>query len=1154
MRRKSFPRSNARKRRGALLLVVLSVLIVFLMLGTVLVTHATRSRTAATTFASAGIAANKEAFLARQALDEALMQLIRGGSNGITESILEDKYADASISSTAETIAVNGPLIEVTMPSAAVPHYLDLNGRILTFVPDSSDASSMSSYRILRAQPDLNAADSLILYLANIRPHPSAVPPTSACDILINAPEFREEPYDSFDDDEWLTQYTLGGSDPTAPPDVQIVRPSLAVSGTATVDNDGDGIADGEWRSDILSSIPLPDGSELTFDVSYLVYDLDSRLNVNAHGSADRLGYTNASWGTAPTDVEPGFGWGVADVYLSKLFATDPNAFGRLLGGYSSSLDNDRSFSLPQPASKRARPLLQASDGRYGLALEPAPGATQSGTAARDYEKAVYGDDKSIDLSAMMKVFVTSGTVPTLEYRVPADYSVDLEDDPYEARLDDDAPRLSAYSRSGSSTASDANLFTLGELERILRQFDPDATNLPQRLAGLLGAEAEPTRMLITTDSWDTPVLTGTTAAVINSYAKNELQKPYDVLSPDISAGMKFDVNRPFDDSTPANLAKSKSEFCKHFYSLLVAITDSASSPPDKKNLAQWAVNVLDYRDSDSNITAFTFDTDIADGWGPGTDGWNPEENTVFGNERPDLIIAQTLAWWSNDSPHGELFVTLYRPPVPLITDEGNPPKSVPIAPLDPALADDSDPPKLDLAKTVPGTTEGVIHPIWRIRYQAQDEDPFYIRFDPLGQDQTLSEPFNSGNTSYPTSGDQTTHLLPADGFICIRPQASSPENVTVDSAIAYTVAGGKELRFNSSNSANGAKVHLERLANPSIPFNDDRTSSDYNPYVSVNSFPAKSVSRNGAGNSDNWKSYVRSDPFWKTPTQFETNIGNPPILTKLALQNRGDFPWPNRSFISHVELALVPPGDAGAVMDSVLNPGSKPYHYLSSPDVLGAEDLIKRFLDATHVPSRFVGSALTIDQSQDPDKPSLAPIGMADIPYRQLSRYREPGKINVNTMPTTAYASNAPWRALLGDTAATLSGTSRFSANPATFLVDVLDLNEAGEMFVDTSTDSDTDSNGNSNGNNNAGTTAPSLIDLFPLLGYRTAIRLGNVATIRSNVFAVWVTVKITDSTKTEPTFHRLFAIVDRTLPTAFQKGKDLNAKDVIRLKRYLY
>jgi hypothetical protein len=77
---------------------------------------------------------------------------------------------------------------------------------------------------------------------------------------------------------------------------------------------------------------------------------------------------------------------------------------------------------------------------------------------------------------------------------------------------------------------------------------------------------------------------------------------------------------------------------------------------------------------------------------------------------------------------------------------------------------------------------------------------------------------------------------------------------------------------------------------------------------------------------------------------------------------------------------------------------------------------------------------------------------------------------------------------------------------------------------------------------------------DLNPAAAYTTAIRLANVATVRSHVFAVWVTLRVRD---TSPgggaSYHRLFAIVDRSRPVGFSTGKDLNVRDAVRVLRFL-
>ena len=82
----------------------------------------------------------------------------------------------------------------------------------------------------------------------------------------------------------------------------------------------------------------------------------------------------------------------------------------------------------------------------------------------------------------------------------------------------------------------------------------------------------------------------------------------------------------------------------------------------------------------------------------------------------------------------------------------------------------------------------------------------------------------------------------------------------------------------------------------------------------------------------NNWKVYEREDPFWQTPTQFKNlNVGGGgPTLSPLNPTNRDLLLWPNRPFISHVELAMVPPGSGDDVLENYRVPGTKNYHYLN--------------------------------------------------------------------------------------------------------------------------------------------------------------------------------------------------------------------------------
>lgn len=178
-----------RDRRGMLLLVVLSVLTLFLMLGTLSLMLAMRARESARAFSKVMSGNGSRAGVASSMLDEALLLLIRGGSNSVitgTESLLGDMYG-----------------------SKTVP--------------------------------------------------------------------FTDEAYDACDaSNRFLTDTGSSGN--------TVTRPAFG-DAPPTVDNDGDGNADGIWLSGSLQSMAAADGGQLAFRVSFLVLDLDGRINLNAHGS-----------------------------------------------------------------------------------------------------------------------------------------------------------------------------------------------------------------------------------------------------------------------------------------------------------------------------------------------------------------------------------------------------------------------------------------------------------------------------------------------------------------------------------------------------------------------------------------------------------------------------------------------------------------------------------------------------------------------------------------------------------------------------------------------------------------------------------------------------------------------------------------------------
>ncbi len=196
----------------------------------------------------------------------------------------------------------------------------------------------------------------------------------------------------------------------------------------------------------------------------------------------------------------------------------------------------------------------------------------------------------------------------------------------------------------------------------------------------------------------------------------------------------------------------------RHLYVLMMALTSdtntvafpaSGSTPFDAttqpqykaRRIAQWAVNVVDYRDPDSIMTAFEYDIFPLD-----ADGWSVDGNLstdegatvrgyVWGCESPELMFSESLALHDvrvrdtdkdssgknktapmNPDPHtdsvrvpqGSLFLELYAPhPTVTTTDQATKPA------LPQELYNTQG--YLDLAATAPGVGGTSGAPIWRI-------------------------------------------------------------------------------------------------------------------------------------------------------------------------------------------------------------------------------------------------------------------------------------------------------------------------------------------------------------------------------------------------------------------------------------------------------
>jgi hypothetical protein len=268
-------------------------------------------------------------------------------------------------------------------------------------------------------------------------------------------------------------------------------------------------------------------------------------------------------------------------------------------------------------------------------------------------------------------------------------------------------------------------------------------------------------------------------------------------------------------------------------------------------------------------------------------------------------------------------------------------------------------------------------------------------------------------------------------------------------------------------------------------------------------------------------------------------------------------MPWLNRPFFSIAELLLVP--------------NDRPTTFLrdyDTPLIGGTTDLPNRLLEAVMVPTLFAG---VHDSWTDGSNVLRGQTGIDDriAPVNQMSSCREPGRVNLNTVVTDQVWDAAVAGPLFVED---INRNNTLDAGEDVDLDTVLDPHPVinRETVAGWWTGADLQSSpavtmeevlqlGSGVGDpvrfDSSSTYYGSVdVDLNPLHKIYTASRLANTTTVRSNVFAVWVTLREKigsdpDSVK----YHRAFYIVDRSIPVGFEPGEDHNVRDAIRLRRII-
>ena len=330
---------------------------------------------------------------------------------------------------------------------------------------------------------------------------------------------------------------------------------------------------------------------------------------------------------------------------------------------------------------------------------------------------------------------------------------------------------------------------------------------------------------------------------------------------------------------------------------------------------------------------------------------------------------------------------------------------------------------------------------------------------------------------------------------------------------------------------------------------------------------------------------------------------------------------WNDRPYVGPLELMLVPKGRSArllyeynynaTVAPNYTFPGPPPAtqvssglgHSLSFFQTAAAGAFAPHFyrvFEYLNVPSRFVGTETVLNPS--PAVPGFNP------PFNKVSNYREPGRININTIPNDgASPGTSPvWTGILnghpgpafqsiiasrrGYGAAALPEFQAASTWPGYFSNPFRSASGA-PLTLSTLTGNlprrevdvtllRADDPGTTSENPLFAYISPNPIDNStrnPYYRYQTLQRLSNLLTTRSNVYAVWVTVGYFEVSPApvpvDPIIYpdgfqlgqeigsetgeikrpRAFYIYDRSIPVGFEPGKDHNIEQGTLIKRFI-
>lgn len=373
------------------------------------------------------------------------------------------------------------------------------------------------------------------------------------------------------------------------------------------------------------------------------------------------------------------------------------------------------------------------------------------------------------------------------------------------------------------------------------------------------------------------------------------------------------------------------------------------------------------------------------------------------------------------------------------------------------------------------------------------------------------------------------------------------------------------------TDTENRRMVHLQRLADPDRDYN-----SETNPYVTVDSMIVDLTVTN-ARTSEAESGVTGTRPstvvtrrrekkayFWQQDSSSATEVAtgsgddlshsfskeNP--MPEETERRVAWFGWINRPAVSPFELMNVTNLCASELLycyeptDEAMG-FEKTYGYLPNFSESKRREIFGYF----RIPSPQIVTPMVLNRENIAGENIE---GATDLPFAFYSMYRDPGKINLNTI-----ASPRVLGALLGKSITSMEQWPNTVKNPFRSIVEdptnsVLQSNDFLSYLTPDSTDSLED--------------PASRMNLY---------RLANLTTTRSNVFAVWIIMGlfevdssgglISGTSLDDTRFnyrevgelsggikrYRAFYLIDRSIPVGFEYGKNRNAEKVIMLKRML-